>query len=96
LLVVPAPGIEEEPGVQAIQDKLAYDLNKPVDAINRPHFYISERCENIILALQEYDGSSREHPLKDPVDVLRYAAVRKLFYIDPKAMSYKSSKQGGY
>jgi hypothetical protein len=96
LIVIPAPGIEEEPGIQAIQDKLAYDLNKPIDGNNRPHFYISERCENIILALQEYDGSSRDHPLKDPIDVLRYAAVRKIFHIDPKAMSAKSNKRGGY
>lgn len=96
MIVVPAPGIEEEPGIQAIQDKLAYDTKKPIDANNRPKFYISDQCENIILALQEYDGSSREHPLKDPIDVLRYAAVRQIFYIDGRAMSTKSGRKSGY
>ena len=96
LVVIPAPGIEEEPGIQAIQDKLAYNDKKPIDGNNRPRFYISDECENIILALQEYDGSSREHPLKDPIDVLRYGAVRQLFYIDPKDMAAKSTRKAGY
>lgn len=96
LVFIPAPGIEEEPGIQAIQDKLAYNTGKTIDGNNRPHFYISDRCENIILALQEYDGSSREHPLKDPIDVLRYAAVRQIPYIDPKAFTMKSNKKAGY
>jgi hypothetical protein len=96
LVVIPAPGIEEEPGIQAIQDKLAYNDKKPIDGNNRPRFYISDECENIILALQEYDGSSREHPLKDPIDVLRYGAVRQLFYIDHKDMAAKSTRKAGY
>lgn len=96
LLIVPAPGIEEEPGIQAIQDKLSYDLNKPIDGNNRPHLYVSDRCQNIILALQEYDGSSREHPLKDPIDVLRYAAVHRLDYIDKNAMVSVNNRKGGY
>lgn len=96
LLVIPAPGIEEEPGIQAIQDKLAYNMNKPIDGNNRPHFYISDRCGNIILALQEYDGSSREHPLKDPIDVLRYAAVHRLDYIDESSLVSVKNRKGGY
>jgi hypothetical protein len=96
LIVIPAPGIEEEPGIQAIQDKLAYNDKKPIDGNNRPRFYISDRCENIIQALQEYDGSSREHPLKDPIDVLRYGAVRQIFYINPKDLSATSTRKGGY
>ena len=44
LITVPAPGIDEEPGIQAIQDKLSYDLSKPIDANNRPRFYVSDRC----------------------------------------------------
>ena len=93
--MVPAPGIDEEPGIQAIQDKLSYDMSRPIDANNRPHFYVSDRCENIILALQEYDGSSREHPLKDPVDVIRYAAVHRLDYIEETSMKAVKRK-GGY
>ena len=95
LIMVPAPGIDEEPGIQAIQDKLSYDLSKPIDANNRPRFYVSDRCENIILALQEYDGSSREHPLKDPVDVIRYAAVHRLDHIEQTSMK-SVKRKGGY
>ena len=71
-------------------------MNKPIDGNNRPHFYISDRCENIILALQEYDGSSREHPLKDPIDVLRYAAVHRLDYIDESSLVSVKNRKGGY
>ena len=96
IFVVPAPGIEEEPGIQAIQDKLAYDIKKPIDGNNRPRFYISDRCEQTIAALQEYDGSSREHPWKDPIDCLRYAAVYSIDYVDESMLNVKSTRQGGY
>lgn len=96
MLVIPAPGIDEEPGIQAIQDKLAYNDQKPIDGQNRPHLYVSDRCQNIILALQQYDASSREHPLKDPVDVLRYAAVHAIYYVDPKGLVATNKKRGGY
>ena len=96
IIVIPAPGIDEEPGLQAIQDKLAFRTNKPIDSVNRPHFYISDRCDNTIQAMQEYDGKSRDHPHKDPIDCLRYAAVYNIDYISKNSMKTVTNKKGGY
>jgi hypothetical protein len=96
LLFVPAPGLDIEDGLQALQTKMAFNRNKPVDGLNRPHFYISDRCQNIITALQEYtgDGGSDEAQ-KDPIDVLRYAAIDGIQFVDEK--NNKATKRGlGY
>ena len=44
LTFVPAPGLEIEDGIQAIQSKLSYNVKQPIDSLNRPHLYISDRC----------------------------------------------------
>lgn len=96
LIFLPAPGLDIEDGIQALQTKMAYNIGKPIDALNRPHFYVSDRCQNIIHALQEYtgDGGSDE-AWKDPIDTLRYCAIAGCAFIDPAKM--KSSKpKGGY
>lgn len=96
MLFVPAPGIDEEPGIQSIQDKLAYNPKKPIDAQNRPHLYIAESCTNVIKALQEYNGSSRDHPWKDPIDCLRYAAVHGIDYVSKTGLQATRPNKGGY
>lgn len=96
IITIPAPGIEEEPGLQTIQDKLAYNPQKPIDASNRPRFYISDECENNIRGLQFYDGKTRDHPWKDPVDTLRYGGVYGLDYIDLNKMKVTRQGRGGY
>ncbi len=74
---------------------MAYDRKKPVDALNRPHFYISERCQNIISALEEYTGEDGlEEAWKDPVDTLRYAAIDGIRYVDPKVFSKRNQIRG--
>ena len=94
---LPAPGLDIEDGLQAMQTKLAYIPSKPIDGINRPHFYVSDRCENIISAMQEYTGNGGpDEAQKDPIDVIRYAAIAGINYIDPKAMNQRSSKKAGY
>ena len=96
IIVIPAPGIDEEPGLQAIQDKLAFKTSKPIDSVNRPHFYISEECDNTLKAMQEYDGKSRDHPHKDPIDCLRYAAVYGIDYVSENSLLATAPKKGGY
>lgn len=94
---IPAPGLVEDDGLQALQNKMAYNKSKPIDAINRPYFYISSECENTIRALQEYTGrEGPEEAWKDPIDVLRYAAIDNIRYVDPKAMTPKPRKNAGY
>lgn len=96
LIFTPAPGLEIEDGLQALTTKMAYNRRSSVDAINRPHFYVSDRCQNIIQALQEYTGEAGpEEAWKDPIDVLRYAAIDGIRFVDTN--NYKTMKRaGGY
>jgi hypothetical protein len=94
---IPAPGLHIEDGIQAIQTKMAYDRKKPIDSLNRPHFYVSDRCENIIAALQNYTGEDGDNEAwKDPIDVIRYAAITPITHIDPNSMKIPNRKKGGY
>jgi len=98
LIFVPAPGLDIEDGLQALQSKMAYTRNKPVDSLNRPHFYVSDRCQNIITALQEYtaDGGPDE-AWKDPIDVIRYAAIDGIRHVDESKFAQKRREpKGGY
>ena len=97
LSFVPAPGLDIEDGLQALQSKMAYNRKNPIDSINRPHFYISDRCENIISALQEYtaDGGQDE-AWKDPIDVIRYLAVSPATFINEDSLKTTKTSRGGY
>ena len=97
LTFIPAPGIDIEDGLQALQSKMSYNKKAPIDSINRPHFYISERCQNIISALQEYtaEGGSDE-AWKDPIDVIRYLAVSPATFISEDSLKTVKNSRGGY
>ena len=97
VICVPAPGVDVQDGLQSLQSKMAWVSTKPMDALNRPHFYVSERCENIIWALQEYTGAlGPDEQAKDPIDTLRYAAVADIYYVDPKDFKTSTKRRGGY
>lgn len=80
LTFIPAPAAsseankgEIEDGIQLINNLLAYKTDQPIDALNRPRLYVSDRCQNLIYALQEYTGKlGATEATKDPVDCLRY------------------------
>jgi hypothetical protein len=80
LTFIPAPAAaseankgEIEDGIQLINNLLAYKTDKPIDALNRPRLYVSDRCQNLIYALQEYTGKlGATEATKDCVDGLRY------------------------
>ena len=97
LVFIPAPGIDIEDGIQALQTKFSYNKKNPIDSINRPHFYISERCQNIISALQEYTAEGgQDEAWKDPIDVIRYLAVSGVGYVSSESMQTKVGTRGGY
>lgn len=96
LIFIPAPGLEIEDGIQAIQTKMAYNRKQPMDGVNRPHFFVSERCENTIHALQEYDATPNSDALKDPIDVIRYGAITGVDYVDPQKLTTVNPRRGGY
>ena len=80
---IPAPGVEIENGLQLINNLLAYDDTKPIDSLNAPKLYISDRCQNLIFAMQEYtaQGGQKEN-CKDPIDVLRYLCCAGCDFIE--------------
>ncbi len=97
LTFIPAPGLDIEEGLQALQTKMAYNRKAPIDSVNRPHFYISDRCQNIITALQEYTAEGGgDEAWKDPIDVLRYLAVSPATYISPETLKTTKPSRGGY
>lgn len=92
----PAPGDNIEDGIQKLIDKMAYDSTREIDGTNRPHFYVSRECKNIILGLGEYTGDDGlKEPLKDVIDVLRYAAASDIDHIDSK-YNLVTKHSGGY
>ena len=96
LTFIPAPGLDIEDGIQAIQSKMAYNRKTKMDSLNRPHFYVSENCQNIITALQEYTGDGgTDEAWKDPIDVIRYACIDNIRFVDETTQPRTRSK-GGY
>ena len=96
-ILKPAPGIEIEDGLQDLTDLMDYDSTHPITADNRPFFYISEACENIIEALAEYTGEGGKNEVhKDPIDVLRYAAAAKIDHVPETAARSSYAGAGGY
>ncbi len=85
LIYLPAPGKQIEDGEQLINDRLSYDPSRPVGVDNSPKLFISDRCENLIWALENYAGTGQHEPCKDPVDWLRYMLQSGVEYVDPKA-----------
>lgn len=97
MVCIPAPGLDIDDGLQALIGKMSWDTSKPRDSVNRPRFYISSDCENIIQALSEYtgDGGMKE-AWKDPIDVLRYAAIANLDHVDNSQTFVTTRGSGGY
>jgi hypothetical protein len=91
----PAPGLDIEDGIQAIQSKMAYNRKAKMDSLNRPRFYVSENCQNIITALQEYTGDGgTDEAWKDPIDVIRYACIDGIRWMDKTIQQPK--RRSGY
>jgi len=83
LLVIPAPGVDIDNGLQMINNLLSYDEKKPMDSLNSPHLFISDRCQNLIYAMQEYTAKGgKDEATKDPVDALRYICVSNPEFYD--------------
>lgn len=97
MVCIPAPGLEIDDGLQALIGKMSWDTTKPQDSVNRPHFYVSSECENIIAALSEYTGEGGlKEAWKDPIDTLRYAAISNLDHVDSNKSFVTTHGAGGY
>jgi len=78
-----ASGQSVEHGIIAINDLLSYDPMQPItNLLNEPKLFVSDRCQNLIWALQNYTGADGEKAAcKDPIDCLRYLAMEKLEHV---------------
>jgi hypothetical protein len=94
---VPAPGLDIEDGIQALQSKMAYNKKISIDGVNRPHLYVSNRCQNIIQAFQEYTAEGGpDEAWKDGIDVCRYAAIAGIYFVEENKYAVEKNKTGGY
>jgi hypothetical protein len=97
MVCIPAPGLDIDDGLQALIGKMAWDTTKPLDSVNRPYFYVSSDCENIIQALSEYTGEGGlKEAWKDAIDVLRYAAIAGIDHVDNMDNFVTTHGGGGY
>jgi hypothetical protein len=87
-------GKREEAGILEINELLAYDLEQPITALlNEPHLYVSDQCQSTIWALQNYagrgheDAASKDEACKDPVDCVRYMAIKECRHIDRRQLA---------
>ena len=97
IICIPAPGLDIEDGLQALISKMSWDTSKPMDSINRPRFYVSEECRNIISALSEYTGEQGlKEAWKDPLDCLRYAAIYDIDHVEAHHLQVTRQGAGGY
>jgi hypothetical protein len=97
IICIPAPGLDIEDGLQALISKMSWDTSKPMDSLNRPKFYVSEECGNIISALSEYTGEQGlKEAWKDPLDCLRYAAIYDIDHVEASALQITRQGSGGY
>ncbi len=97
MVCIPAPGLDIDDGLQALIGKMSWDTARPLDSVNRPHFYVSSDCENIIQALSEYTGEGGlKEAWKDPIDVCRYAAIANLDHVDNSQSFVTTHGSGGY
>jgi hypothetical protein len=97
IICIPAPGLDIEDGLQSLISKMSFDTTKELDSVNRPHFYVTEECENMIEALSEYTGEGglkEQH--KDFVDLVRYAAVTDIDHVDRSDLTITRTGSGGY
>ena len=94
---IPAPGVHIDDGLQLINNLLSYDDSKPIDSLNAPKLFVSERCENFIYAMQEYTAKGgKDEATKDPIDCLRYMVVAKCDFFDETEAPAASGRTFSY
>jgi hypothetical protein len=83
-------------GVQFVNEWLDYDETKEVSYFNRPKLQISERCVNLIFAMQNWTGQDGQSgACKDPVDCLRYLLLKGVEYLGEEGEGGLARMGGG-
>lgn len=95
MIWTPAPGGQILDGIQLVNDRFAYDEDRPVNALNCPRMFVVEDCQQSIYAFREYTGlDGQKGALKDVVDPTRYFVKADVGYVEPGSLG--SSGGGSY
>ena len=94
---LPAPGLDIDEGVNALNGLLYWDKDRDVEPItNAPRLFIAENCRQVIWAMENWTGlDGQSGACKEWVDLLRYAATFGLRHIEPGG-KVKTSGMGSY
>lgn len=73
-------GVEEvNVGIVKVRDYLLYDVTRPIDAVNRPMYYVSPKCINTIKGFTRWSFDQEtmkpKDEFKDYMDCVRYWAM---------------------
>lgn len=84
-------GVDIEEGVIGINEWLEWDREQPLDgAVNCPKLYVSERCRQVIWALQNWTGNDGEKgACKDFVDCVRYLRMEEPRFVGKGMMKVR-------
>lgn len=65
-------------------DRAKYEADGQLTVENQPKLYVSDRCQNVIRALLNFDGDAKS-PFKDPIDAAaRYGFCEETPWLDPR------------
>lgn len=94
---LPAPGEHEKEGITAVNNALGgYDANKEIGIGNSPMLFVARDCQNVIWCLENYTGQDgSKGAAKDPADVLRYAELAELEYLEEGHLSWQRGPELG-
>jgi hypothetical protein len=77
---------------------MSYNDKLPIDSVNRPKFYVSDRCEQTIDSLLNYTASEAvdKDAWSDPIDTLMYGGAAEIRYLGNVNMNATRTRAGGY
>lgn len=83
-----APGLDLRDGVGSINEYLYFKSHEErLPLVNSPRLFISDRCRNLIWAMNTYslptDSETTDDACEDPIDCLRYLVTRGVYYVVP-------------
>jgi hypothetical protein len=69
-------------GTMLVNGELDYDASRPVGLMNRPKMFFSDRCKNLIYAMENHTGEDgQKGATKDFFDLVRMALLTTVPYV---------------
>lgn len=98
---IPSSGVNEDTGIAALDEWLAYNPEMEIDKANRPMLYVSSKCGNLIDSIINYNSQGKnDEALKDFFDILRYLRMINSGdgpdHYTPQDIQTQNKSTGGY